>query len=237
MIEDRTEANEDAIVLIYTRNEFYKNKFHWVLGVCGLGLLVIAALSGMLYYLIKHPLQPLYFVTDNAGRLLQDVPITQPNMPTEEVAQWAVDAVVAANTYDYVNYHAQLQSAQKYFTDYGWRSYMKGLQDSNNLVALTSRKLIFLAKVSGPTKVVAEGPLGKAAVYAWKFEIPVIITYLLPPYDGVSQKSKFDNAYVFTVLVARQSMLSSYKGLGIMQIIGTAATSAPSQQMLSAPSA
>jgi intracellular multiplication protein IcmL len=233
MTEDRT-PQTDAIVLIYTRNEFYRNKYQWVLGVCVLGFILIVALVGMLLYITRHPLQPLYFVTDKAGRLMQEIPVTRPNMSTEDVAKWAVEAVIAANTYDYVNFHGQLQAAQKYFTDYGWRNYMNGLQASNNLLALTQRKLIFLAQQAGPVKLDAEGPVGKAGIYGWKFEIPMLITYLLPPYDGVSQKSKFENAYIFSVLIERQSILTSYKGLGIMQIIGSSASNS-SQETLSAP--
>jgi hypothetical protein len=226
----------DAVVLVHTRNEFYKRKFHWVVAVFFLGLVAIASLSGMLVYLTRNPIHPLYFITDNAGRIIQDIPIQEPNMSTQDVANWVEAAVVAANSYDYANYHAQLQRAQKYFADYGWRSYMKGLQASNNMEALTKRKLIFLAKISGPAKLVHEGRLGKKQTYAWQFQIPVTITYLLPPYDGLPGKSKFENAYVFSVLVMRQSMLTSYKGLGIMQIIGASEQSAGSEDLSDVPS-
>jgi intracellular multiplication protein IcmL len=238
MIEDRSlTSGDDAVVMIHQRNEFYRNKLHWMLGVFLLGLIAIIGLTGMLVYMTRNPIHPLYFITDNAGRLIQDIPLGQPNMSTQDVALWAEDAVVAANSYDYANYHAQLQRAQKYFTDYGWRSYMKGLQASNNLEALTKRKLIFLAKVAGQPKLLAEGRVGKSQIYAWKLQIPVVITYLLPPYDGLPGKSKFENAYLFTVLVMRQSVLTSFKGLGIMQIIGASAENAGSQDLLAAPPA
>jgi intracellular multiplication protein IcmL len=234
--ENKLTRTDDALVMVYSRNEFYQNKFHWMLGVFFLGLIAIVSLIAMLMYLSKNPVHPLYFISDNAGRLIQDIPLQQPNLPTADVAAWAQDAVVAANSYDYANYHAQLQRAQKYFTDYGWRNYMKGLQASNNLEALTKRKLIFLAKVSGPVKLVAEGRVGKTQIYAWRFRIPVLITYLSPPYDGKAGKSKFENAYIFSVLVMRQSILTSYKGLGIMQIIGASAQSASNQDLLLSPS-
>jgi intracellular multiplication protein IcmL len=215
--ENKLTRTDDALVMVYSRNEFYQNKFHWMLGVFFLGLIAIVSLIAMLMYLSKNPVHPLYFISDNAGRLIQDIPLQQPNLPTADVAAWAQDAVVAANSYDYANYHAQLQA-------------------SNNLEALTKRKLIFLAKVSGPVKLVAEGRVGKTQIYAWRFRIPVLITYLSPPYDGKAGKSKFENAYIFSVLVMRQSILTSYKGLGIMQIIGASAQSASNQDLLLSPS-
>jgi intracellular multiplication protein IcmL len=227
----------DALTLIYRRNEFYRNKYHLVLAVCGLCLVMIVMLIGMLVYVVKRPPSPLYFVTDKAGRFIQDIPVQQPNMSTPEVAEWAVEAVEAAYSYDFVNYHYQLQAAQKYFTDYGWREYMKGLDQSNNLVALKERRQIVLAKVVSPPKLLGEGPMANQAKnYAWQFEMPVLVTYMTPPYDDVSGKSKNENALDITVLIMRESVLTSYKGLGVVQLIGTFATAAPQTQTLTAPS-
>lgn len=236
MVEEKNlTGDDDAIILVYRRNEFYKKKFRWVLGVCFLGLIVIIALCGMIVFINRNPVHPLYFVADSAGRLIKDIPLQLPNMQTPDVENWAVEAVIAANTYDFVNYRAQLQLAQKYFTDAGWRNFMKGLAASNNLIALTQRKLIFTTKVSGPVKVLNQGHVGKQGIYAWQVAIPVVITYLMPPYDGVLDKSKFENSYMFTVLIMRQSMLSSYKGLGITQIVGTSSSSGNTQEILVSP--
>ena len=236
MAEVRERGQLDAVVLVHMRNEFYKHKFHWMFGVFLLGLVVIVTLICMLLYITRNPVHPLYFVTDSAGRFVQDLPLSLPSqMSTPEVEAWAAKAVEAANTYDFSNYHQQLQDAQKYFTDYGWRNFMKGLTASNNLEALTKRKLIFIARVVGEPKVLAQGHVGKAQTYAWKLQMPVVITYYSPPYDGVVGKSKFSNSYLFTVLILRQSVLSSDKGLGITQIIGASVESAPTENVLSPP--
>ncbi len=218
MEDNLQEKQDDALVMISLRNEFYRKKYHFVLAVFFLSLIVVGVLIGMLMYLIKHPPQPYYFAADKAGRFIQEIPVTQPNMSTQEVAAWAVDAVESTYTYDYVNYRQQLQNAQKYFTEFGWRSYMKGLEDSLNLVALSKRQLMIIAKVVSPPKLIIEGPLGKSAIYAYKFDVQVLVTYYRPPYDD---KSKFENPLDVNVIIERQDSLSSYKGLGIVQIIGS----------------
>jgi intracellular multiplication protein IcmL len=220
---------EDAVVMVHLRNEFYKKKFYLTLAVYFLSIIVIAILVGVLVYLIKNPIRPLYFVTDSAGRLIQDVPRQVPNMSTEEVAKWAINAVETAYSYDYVNYRTQLQNAQKYFNDYGWRNYMDGLRSSNNLLALTQRKLVGMAKVVDKPKLQIEGLLGGA--YAWKFEMPLLVTYLTPPY-GVTDR--FQNALKVTVVVQRQSILTSDDGLAVVQMIGRL-LSTPTGENLSAP--
>ncbi|MDR3478909.1 MAG: DotI/IcmL/TraM family protein [Gammaproteobacteria bacterium] len=225
--------SDDALVMIFTRNEFYRRKYRLIVGVAALGIFVIMVLAGMLFYLVKNPRHPLYFVTDGAGRFIQEIPVQRPNMSVDDVLAWSQDAVEAAFSYDFMNYRSQLQNAQKYFTDFGWRSYMKGLQDSNNLLALTERKFVVIAKVVAPPKLLAQGPIGKTAIYGYKIEMPVLVSYLKAPlYD---EKSRIQNPLLVTVIVERQDLLSSYKGLGIVQMIA-ARPDESGDQSLVAPS-
>jgi intracellular multiplication protein IcmL len=223
MASDQQEIQDDALVLIYTRNFFYKRKYQTILALAALCLIVIFVLIGLLINLIKDPPHPLYFVTDNAGRLIRDIPVQQPNMSDQDVAAIVKEAVVAAYSYDFMNYRGQLQAAQKYFTDWGWKSYMKGLDQSDNLLGLTQHKWVVKAEIVGEPKLVGAGPLGAAKIYAWKFEMPVLVSYYQPPnYD---EKTKTQNPLMVSVIIQREDILSSYQGLGIAQIIATFAQS------------
>lgn len=212
-------ADLDAVSLILTRNIFYRRYYHLALACFALSLVMIVCLSGLLFYIATYPTKPIYFATDEVGKLMQVIPLSEPNMSTEDAARWAVDSVEAAYSYDYVNYRAELQSAQKYFTNYGWRSYMKALEASNNLVALEQRQMIVSAKVIETPKLVRAGVL--SGRYAYRFEMPVLVTYLLPPYDA---KSRFSNALNVMVLIRREPILQSYQGLGVLQMVGSTAS-------------
>jgi len=223
---------DDAMQMVQLRNQFYQKKFYYSLGIFILMLIMAGILIGALVYLIKHPTRPVYFVADEVGRLMYEVPLSQPAMSLEEVTAWTVDAVETANTFNYINYRAQLQGSEKYFTQYGWQEYMKALQASNNLLSLEPRRMIFLAKVVQPPQLITQGILGGA--YAYKFEMPVLISYLTPPYDNVLGKSRFDNAFVVDIIVQRQKILSSYKGLGIVQLIMSAPQQVPQRSVMPA---
>lgn len=210
---------KDALVLIFSRNVFYKRLHYLVLAALSLSILVVFMLTWILVYLLKNPARPLYFPADEVGRLIQIVPVSVPNMSTENVTAWAVEAVEAAFSYDYINYHQQFQSVEKYFTSYGWAKYMNALTLSNNLRALTERKQVVIAQVISPPKILGQGTLSGA--YAWKFQMPLLVTYSTPPYDGTSQ---YSNALIVTAIVQRQPVLQGYKGLGIVQIISTFAS-------------
>lgn len=212
-------ALDDALVLVHTRNEFYRRKFRFLLGVYVLSLIANIILFSMIVYLVKHPTAPLYFPADKVGRLLPNIPTSVANMSNPEVVNWTIEAVENSYSYDFINYRGQLQNAQKYFTDFGWRTYMDALRKSNNFVALKERQYVIIAKVVGPPKLIRQGLIQGAM--AWKFEMPVLITYLTPPFG---EKDKFTNAWIITVIVQRQNVLQSYKGLGIIQSIAKFAT-------------
>lgn len=208
-------TQNNALVMVHLRNAFYRKKYYLMLGVYLLSLSVISIIVGMLVYLHKHPQPPFYFAVDTVGRLVPFLPLDQPNMPMPEMVDWVKEAVENAYSYDFVNYRSELQNAQKYFTSTAWKRYMDGLRVSNNIVALTQRKMVVVAKVVGRIKLVKQGILGGAM--AWRFQLPLLVTYRIPPYDD---KSQFQNPILVTMIVQRQDILTSYKGLGIMQLIG-----------------
>lgn len=208
----------DALELVFARNAFYKRMHYLALSALTLSLFVLGFLIWMVIYLANNPTRPLYFATDSIGRLINIIPINTPNMPIENVIAWTVEGVQKAFSYDFINFRDQFQAAQKYFTPYGWQNYMNALQSTPNWVGLKANKWIVTAQVVSPPKMLTQGILANA--YAWKFEMPILVTYWSPPYDN---KSKFSNALNVTVIVQRQEILQSYKGLGILQIIATSA--------------
>lgn len=223
-------AEIDVIKEVIKRNDFYRRQYLLCLFAFVLSLLMIAVLVGVMMFLKRNPTKPVYFATDSVGRLIQVVPESEPNMRYEDVVAWVKDAVESTYSYDFVNYQKQFQDSEKYFTQGGWKRYLAALTASNNIVALQQRKMVVIARMVAPPTLIAQGLLGSA--YAYKFEMPMLVTYWLPPYD---EKSKFSNPLTVTMVVQRQSILQSYRGLGIVQIVAAmAATGRPQPTELSA---
>lgn len=223
-------STKDALVVIFERNAFYKRMHMLAFGALILSIIVIGILISVILFLLRNPTHPLYFATDPVSRLLTIVPVNIPNMSPPDVMSWAEEAVEKSYAVDYLNYHQQLQSAEKYFSNYGWTQFLQGLSASNNLLAIKGRRMIVLAQAIDQPKVITQGLLGGA--YAWKFQIPLLVTYWLPPYDN---NSKILNPLLVTVILQRQPELQSYKGLSVLQMIGTLApTPAAQPQEISA---
>lgn len=219
----------DALTIIFNRNQYYRRQY--LLALAGLAMiyLVIFALIGVLVFLVKNPTEPLYFATDDVGRLITVVPVNRPNMSDEDAEAWAIKAVEDAYSYNYVNYRKQFQHSQGYFTKYGWDKYMEALVASNNLVAVKQRKGIIESKVVGKPKLLARGNLGGR--FAWKFEMPILLSFYTPPYTPQTEPSSLSqNALNVSVIVQRQPILQSRNGLGIVQLIASMASQPSVQQ-------
>lgn len=206
---------QDAMQAIFVRNAFYRRLHYYALAVLLVALIVIGIMIGTLYYISGNYHHPLYFATDNVGRIIKIIPVEYPNMSEEEMLGWTIEAVQSAYSYDYLNYRQQLQNSQKYFTQHGWSRYMRALTASNNLVGVKQYKMVAIATVIGKPTILQRGLIGGA--YAWRIQMPVLVTYLQPPYDN---SKRYSNSIVITVIVQRQQVLQSYKGLGILQLIG-----------------
>jgi len=200
----------DALELIKLRNNFYRDNYRRLALALLVCLLSILVLLGLVYAAYTAEPQPKYFATTDDGRILPLVPINQPYKTRAEVLQWATEAVVAANTYDFVNYRKQLQRASDYFTSTGWQSFMQALQFSNNLETIKVGKVMASARPVGAPQIAEEGLLGGA--YYWKVTLPIEETY-----QGFSIQQK--NHYLVTLTVIRVPTLSHPSGLGIQQMI------------------
>lgn len=210
------EQNTNALAMVFERNSFYRRQYLLALGAVVLSVIVIGILGWVLSFLLRNPTHPLYFATDSISRIIPIVPVGQPNMTDDQVAAWTVNAVQKAYSYDYVNFRSQLQQTERYFTPYGWNQFTSAITAANNLPAIQQRKMVVIAQVIERPKLVRVGLLG--GHYAWRFTMPMLVTYLLPPYDD---KSKFSNPLNVSVIVEREPILQSDQGLGILQLIAT----------------
>lgn len=214
----------DALEKVILRNQFYKRQFYLSLSMFGLSFILVISLFWMMLSLMRNPVRPAYFAVDEIGRLIHEVPLNKPNMDLNAVKAWVSHALEDAYSYDFVNYRGQLQNAQRYFTEFGWRSYMAALRNNNSINVVSSNKYVFKSRVVDSPKLIEEGLLG--STYAWKFQVPVLVTYWKPPY---TDRDKFFNPLTFIVLVQRRPTLQADHGLGILQIYADFSTVVPQE--------
>lgn len=200
----------DAIQNILARYEFYRDRYRWVLYILLAQTVAMIISLTTISYLAKRNPEPRYFATRADGALIRLVPLKEPMLTRSAVLSWAGRAATAAFTFDFVNFRQQLQDASQAFTADGWRTFLKALEDSRNLLAVKERKLVVTAALQGAPVLLTEGAVnGK---YQWRIEMPVVVAY-----QSGSDSQRQSLLVVMTV--ARVPQLEFPEGIGITQFV------------------
>lgn len=138
--------------------------------------------------------------------------LNQPNMSASAVIAFAAEAAVSAFTYDYVNYHIQLQQASNYFTPNGWKSFNNALMSSGNLQNVISKKLVASAVPTNVPVILEQGL--KNNIYTWKVQVPLLTVYQ-------SASTMIRQPLITTMIITRTSKYIGQCGIGISQFFAT----------------
>lgn len=195
---------------VASRNEYYKDGVHrlFLILLVSLSLNIIGIY--VLYYIYTHPPKPVYFPTSATGRITPLIPLDQPNMSDIEIKQWSNLAIIAAYSYNFVNYRSELQASSEFFTADGWNTFIAALKNSNNLQAIISNKFVVSA-VATQAPVILQKDVVNGR-YSWRVKMPIIVTY--------QSSSLFSQTpLVVNMLITRVSTLNTPKGIGIAQFV------------------
>ena len=201
---------DDSLAVVNLRNNFYKDSQRKVIVALMVSVAVNFILGFLVIYMITHPPAPKYFATSINGRITPLYPLDQPNQSDSAVLQWANQAAIAAFTYNFVNYREELQASSGFFTADGWEQFLTALDQSNNLDAVKSKKLIVSAVATRAPVILQKGILNGR--FSWRVQMPILVTYQ-------SASAFTQNNYVVTMLITRVSTLNSPRGIGISQFI------------------
>lgn len=202
--------SDDTLTAVVTRNQFYRDGQHKMVIMLLLSMVTNILLVAAIGYIFLHPPEPKYFATSINGRITPLFPLDEPNQSDSAVLQWANQAATAAFTYNFVNYHTELQSSSGFFTADGWTQFLTALKDSNNLEAVKAKKLIVSAVATRAPVILQKGLLNGR--YSWRIQMPILVTY-----QSASEFSQANN--VVTMLITRVSTLNSPRGIGIAQFV------------------
>ena len=161
---------------VLIRSSTYKTAFKMMTAYATLITLVAAGATASTIYLATHQPAPRYFATGSDGQILPLIPLDEPHLSAERVANYAVEAVTSALTYRFDRYQDDFQAAQDFFTQpRGWNSFVSAVQDSNVLDMVKSRRFNSTA-VAQNARIVRQG-VSADGVYEWVVQMPVRVTF------------------------------------------------------------
>lgn len=173
-------------------------------------LVACAGLVGTLYFFWMTKPQPSYFGATADGKVFIMEPLNRPYLNERQLFQWVVEAAVASYTFDFVNYQSDIQEAEVYYTQSGYRQLIKALRDSRTLDDVRNKKLVATAVPSGAPILIEEGVRNNR--YFWRIQVPLKVSYQ-------SASEVIPQNLVVTMVVSRAPVEEKAKGIGIDSIV------------------
>lgn len=183
----------------------------------GIGQNVVLALIFLSFTGAMFWLYPKYrFIpTKDNNAICEVFSIADGNVTIPTVTEYASDAIIDLNTYDYVNFQETInRAASKWLTESGRKSYLKTLDESGNLERVKKGKLILRSTKSGAGQVEEDGLLEGRQHY-WLVQVPVMIEF----YVGGEEKPNNRQDFLASVTVVQvEPTASNKKGVAIERI-------------------
>lgn len=202
-----------SLVQVSVRKEFYKDQASKMTKMALASFLCFGASFGGLFYAIQKEPSTVYIAVNEDKTITKLIPLSQPNQKDSVVASWLSNALVDTFDFSYVNIKRHLNtSTMTYFTDNGRQELLNALEKTGNFKAIQDRKMIVSLSVDSVPLILKKGKPDFSKRYLWKIEAPATITYR-------TETQEYTNKVLFTVTVARDSLLSNPNGLGIHRIV------------------
>lgn len=212
---DETDAAAplDARTAAGLRYEWYRDGFRLLLALLLLGGVTLALSLGLNVYLFTYQPPPRYFVQTADHQLVGVVPLNEPSFSDEHITQWATEAIVAANNWNFANYRESLQAAcNRYFTPAGCQEYRDALIRIGNLESVKAKRLTVRAVVVKPPVILNKVLQGQTQRFTWHLQMEVLISYL-------SSAEQTTQNLIVTVVVIRRPLTEYEQGVGIEKYI------------------
>ncbi len=137
--------------------------------------LVGALVAFALYEISSTPSQVTFPTTDD-GRYFAPAPLNEPGITQSRILQWSVEAVTSAYSFNFIDFKKSILQVRRYFTDAGYRQYLKALTDSNMVNTIITNKDVISATPTSAPIILKEAILSDGS-YSWQIKLPILALY------------------------------------------------------------
>lgn len=203
-------SKKRGAVLVVERNQVAQIVFRKLAALTVMAILAACISLASMVGTIGKPVPPVYVAVSKDGTFLPAVPLSEPNMGFGRIGKFALDAINAIYTYDYINWKYQLSKTSSLFTPTGWAAFQKQLSESKTIDAVKERKIIVSVDIVGAVSIKTGITNG---LYTWLVKVPVNIVYT----STLSNKKDTGSTQkgALTLKIVRIPRSVSYAGVAI----------------------
>ncbi len=195
---------------------FYARHFKWLVTANFCLVLVVAAMFAWHVFTERREVSREYFGVDfKTGRMVRLMPLSGPYLSDQAMLARVQECIVAANTYDWVNYGRTFQKdVAGCFTDDGWNAFATEIKRVGTLDQVKQQRLVSQAVATGvPT--VTKTPTVIKGVLMWEVQMPIRILFQ----GGMGGRSLANQNLLVTVVLQRLPEYENQHGMGIVSYV------------------
>ena len=192
-------------------NQFYKRYYHYFLIALMVLIFILIVSVGVVLYQILHKPLPVFKAIQPNKQQMTLIAFDEPNLLPDTILRFASKAATLAYTFDFVHYQEQLALAKPYFTTAGWQDFLSSV--NYVIQRITENRVLVYGVVSGTPVISNEGDLPDIG-YAWRVQIPFLVTYYSQSSTPVVKRS----FYVIVTIVKTPTSVNP-AGIGIDQFV------------------
>lgn len=204
-------SSADMLRFVWWRNAWNMDVSVKALTVAMLAVIVsIVAVVGDVIAIYRDPHS--YFAVTPDGRVIPIQPLSSPLLTDAQVLSLAQSIAVDAYSFDFANWRTSMNRVSSHFNQKAWEQWMSSMQQNGVLDAVVRQKMVVSATpTSTPVKV---GTAMVAGSYAWKIQIPLLVTYASAN-DATTQQ------LVVTMVLRRAPLAVHEDGAEVIQMVAS----------------
>lgn len=172
--------SEQQLLQLHSKNESTKAEYRTERNLFMGKTITIAVLAILVLFLgwlsFVHYPQNQFLWTSDARSVCKATTLDHASVHQRTIAQFAGEAALALNSYDFLNYRLSLTWAgEKYLTKEGRNKYFNALDETSVLELVKKNYYVVSSFVSGPPQIAQTG--FKGGVPFWNVQVPIDIWY------------------------------------------------------------
>lgn len=148
-----------------------------------MALVALCSIALNIVQVMTRP-EPQYFAVDSQGTVVAIVPVDQPMLSNEALANWAESTVRKAYSLNFVDWRDQLAALRDRFAPKAYDLFLASMEQSN-LPVMRENRLIY--EVSSRPARITSAAVDGAGRYVWNVEVPVTV---LSHFGGAATRSQ-----------------------------------------------
>lgn len=137
-----------------------------------LAVLLLVSIGVNVAQFLTKP-EPAYFAVDGSGNVIPLVPVDQPLLTNDALAQFASETARRAYALNFVEAEAQLLGLRDRFSERAFAEFREAMAQSN-LRQIQRERLVIEA--TAEPGMITRGGINAQGRYAWEVEVPVTLT-------------------------------------------------------------